>query len=284
MNRRDFLKAVSIGMTSLAMPGCANNLQLGGKTANAKKPNIVFIGTKTVELNNDKNINIVTKLDSIFPTLVTGIVLLFIIELIILIIFKRISLNTFLKLLAIALVFLSLFQPWWTLNAYSNNPVAKKSSEMFIVPQTMIEGITYNDKTYLELATLPELFTDFVGTLLVIIYTGIFLISVSFIPNILLKRRFFIVLISASILFLTLVALAFSFGMSKICEISLGSLNGAATLDVILPNGETVCMESTWGLGNGFYLCIFSALILIATGIIDFLKKRKWPKRFFTKK
>jgi hypothetical protein len=81
-----------------------------------------------------------------------------------------------------------------------------------------------------------------------------------------------------------MVSLAFSFGMSKITEISLGSLNGEATLGIIFPNDEIVYMSSTWGLGTGFYLCIFSALILIATGIVDFLTKKKWPKMFFSKK
>jgi hypothetical protein len=123
-----------------------------------------------------------------------------------------------------------------------------------------------------------------VGTLLFIIYVGIILLSLSFIPNILLKRRFFIVLISASIIFLTLVAFAFSFGMSKICEISLGSLNGSGTIDVILPNGESVFMSSTWGLDIGFYLCIFSSIILIATGFIDLIRNKNLLQRFKKKK
>ena len=243
-----------------------------------------LVGTKTVELTNNKNINIVTKLESILPALATGVVLVFLIEIFVLFLFKRLSMNTFLKILAIALIFLSLFQPWWALNGHSDTPTAEKSSEMFIFPQAMIESITYKDKTYLELATLPEMFTNFLCTLLIIVYSGIILLGLSFIPNILLKRRYFIVLISASTLFLILVALAFSFGMSKITEISLGGLNGEATLNVVLPPGETVQMSSTWGLGTGFYLCIFSALILIATGVIDFLRKKKWPKILFTKK
>jgi hypothetical protein len=76
-----------------------------------------------------------------------------------------------------------------------------------------------------------------------------------------------------------LVALAFLFGMSKITEISLGSLNGQGSLDVILPDGETTRMDAYWGLGYGFYLCIFSSIILIATGVIDFLRKRIFSKK-----
>jgi len=42
-----------------------------------------------------------------------------------------------------------------------------------------------------------------------------------------------------------------------------------------MPNGETVYMQSSWGLGNGFYLCVISALILIGAGIIDYIRKRR---------
>ncbi|MCK4364672.1 MAG: carboxypeptidase regulatory-like domain-containing protein [Thermoplasmatales archaeon] len=242
-----------------------------------------IVGIKNVELTNDKNVNIVTNLKSIMPTLVTWVILIFIIEIIVIFLFRRFTLNTFLKLLAIALVVLSLFQPWWALNSQSDDPIAEKSSEMFILPQTMMESVTYNGKTERELATLPEMFTDFVETLLFIIYTGIFLMCFSFIPNLLLKRRYFIVLISASTVFLILVSLAFSIGMSKIAELSLGSLNGEGSLGVMLNNGDTVFMESTWGLSTGFYLCIFSAGLLIATGFIDLLRKKKWPGFLFKK-
>jgi hypothetical protein len=242
-----------------------------------------LIGSETVELTNDKNVKIITKIEPILPVLITGIVIVLIIELIVLLFFKRVSLNTFLKLLAMTLVILSLFQPWWALTATNNNIQVEKNSEMFINPQTMVETITYKDKEYVELSTLPEMFTDFLGTLLLIIYIGIFLLGASFITNILLKKRFFIVLISASIIFMILVALAFSFGMSKITELSLGNLNGEGTINVLIPNGETVNMHSSWGLGIGFYLCVLSALILIAAGVIDFLRRKQWFTKFIKK-
>jgi hypothetical protein len=105
----------------------------------------------------------------------------------------------------------------------------------------------------------------------------------SFIPNVLLKRRFFIILITASIVFMVLVALAFSIGMSLITELTLGSLFGNGPIEVILPNGETINMQANWGLGAGFYLCVFSALILIAAGIFDYLQRRQWFNRFKNK-
>jgi hypothetical protein len=237
------------------------------------------VGLKTIELTNDKKIIIVTEVESVIPTLVIGIALVLIIEIFIVFLIKRITLNTFLKLLALALVIISLFQPWWILNGNSDSLNVEKTSEMFIIPQTMIESVSFEDTKYSELATVPEFFLDFVGILLFIIYSGIGLLILSFIPNILLKRRFFIFLITGSTLFLILVILAFSFGMLKLTELSLGSLYGEAIIEVSLPNGESIYMESSWGLSNGFYLCTFSAVILILTGAIDFIRKKEWPKR-----
>ena len=71
--------------------------------------------------------------------------------------------------------------------------------------------------------------------------------------------------------------------MSKIAELSVGSLNGEGPLEVILNGGDTVLMKSIWGLSTGFYLCIFSAGLLIATGFIDLLRKKKWPGFLFKK-
>jgi len=243
-----------------------------------------LIGSKIVQMTSDKEINIITKVKPLLPILVTGIMLLFISEIVVLFLFKKFSLNTFLKLLALALVFLAIFQPWWTLNGYSETPSAEKNTEMYIVSGTMIEKIIYQDETHLELATLPEMFTDFLGILLIIIYSGIILLSISFIPNILLRRRYFLVLISASVLFLLLVSIAFSLGMAKITELSLGSLNGEAIIYVILPNGETTSMISNWGLGLGFYLCILSSVVLIIAGVVDYLSKKKWSKKFLKNK
>jgi len=233
-----------------------------------------LIGIKSLEFTNDKNINIVTDLKPILPIIVTAFTIIFIIEILVLYVFRKFSLNTFLKLFALSLVIISIFQPWWTLSAISKDSTATKTTDMFIVPQTMIESITYQGQTYREIATLPEMFTNFVGILLIVIISGIILLCCSFIPNIVLKRRFFFALIFISILFVLIVTLAFSFGMSKITEISLGSLIGEATLNVPLPNGENVYMQSSWGLGIGFYLSVISAIILISAGIIDFFKKR----------
>ena len=62
--------------------------------------------------------------------------------------------------------------------------------------------------------------------------------------------------------------------MSIIADLSLGSLQGEGMLDITLPNGNNVNMNGIWGLGMGFYLCIMSAFLLIATGLLDYLGRK----------
>jgi hypothetical protein len=249
----------------------------GKYTVNVYKEN-QLIGSKTVNLVNDKNINIVTVIFSNITLLLT-IFSFFIIGLsIFLMIFKKISKNSFFKIIAIGLIIFSIFQPWWVLNSSNEENFIEKSSSMYIFSNSMIDEIVYNKEIYLDLATIPEEFTEFLVVLLIILFSGIFLISISFMPNILLRRRFSLILVFSSILFIILVNAAFTYGMIKITEFSLGSLQGSGILDIILPNGEKIYMDSSWGLGIGFYICILSSCILIFTGLFDFLNRKKLIK------
>jgi len=242
-----------------------------------------LIALKHIQINGDKTVKIATIIVPSLPKISTILILIFIVEILVLLLIKKISLNTFLKMIAMSIILISLFQPWWVLTASSDTDLASKTSEMFIFPQTMIDTTVYRSVPYLDIATIPELFTNFLGILLIIVCSGFVLLGISFIPNIVLKRRFSPALIFLSILFLTLVAIAFIFGMSLLCEISLGSLIGEGLLDVTLPNYETTYMSAQWGLGIGFYLCVISALVALTSGVIDLLPKKHWPKTLLKK-
>jgi len=241
------------------------------------------IALKNVLLTNDKDIKVVTNIDPIIPTIINILVNIFLIEMAIIFLLKKISLNSFLKILAMAFILLSIFQPWWGLNASNGEMDITKTSDVYILPQVMIEKITFNNQDFFELATIPEVFTNFLGLLLFIVGSGFVLIGLSFIPNILLKKRYSIILIVSSALFLILIAVAFILGMSKITELTLGSLQGQGPLTVDLPDKSTVSLYASWGLGSGFYLCIFAALMGFADGIIDLSRKRKWFKAIIKK-
>jgi len=239
--------------------------------------NDALIGIKNVEFLSSRDVKVVTTTESIIPTLFTTLAFLFIIEIIVLFLFKKISLNTFLKLLSMSLIIISIFYPWWSLDATSSSLDASKHIDMFIMPGgSMIETFDYQDSLYLNMATIPEVFTNFIGVLLFIVLSGFVLIGASFIPNILLKKRHYKVLISASIFFLILVAAAYLFGMMKLTELSLGTLQGQGILEVVLPDKNITYMDSSWGLSTGFYLVVLASLTALFAGLIDYLREKKW--------
>jgi hypothetical protein len=241
-----------------------------------------FIGEKEFKINADKNENIVTEIESKIPALVIGLSIIFIIEILVVFIIKKISLNTFLKLLAMALILISIFLPWWSLWASSSDPISEKTSNLYIYPQTIIETVEYEGETYREIATIPDLFSDFLSILFTIIISGLLLISFSFIPNLFYKKRFYKILISASILFVFLVGFAFYLGLSKVTEFSLGSFSDTGVIRVNIPPDSNVLMNAEWGLGVGFYLFIIASTILVSTGFIDYIRKKDLL-RFFRK-
>ncbi len=235
----------------------------------------ITIGFKNIFLSNDKKINIVTGVTPIIPNIIYILVIICIIQIIVLLFFKRISLNSFLKLLTMNLILLSIILPWWTLNASNVEANAFKTIEMFLTPGSMIEKVSYKDLPYLDLAVLPEMFTNFLVILQFILLSGFILIGISFIPNIFYKKRLTLVLIIASVLFLVLFVSAYLLGMSKITELSLGSLQGEGILEVLLPSKETVYMNATWGVAIGFYLSIIAAFTVLIGGLIDYISKKK---------
>jgi hypothetical protein len=235
-----------------------------------------IIGSKSIDILNNKNIKIVTTNPSIISVFVSIISISIIAFFIVLFIYRRISINTFLKIISISLILFSLFQPWWMLNSTNEDLNIEKTSSMYIFSYSMIDKIIYNDEIYLDLATIPEEFTEFLVVLIIILYSGLILMSMSFLPNIFLRRRFSLILVFSSILFIILVNAAFTYGMLRLSELSLGSLQGNGILDLVLPNNQKVYMNSTWGLGFGFYICIISSIILIIAGFIDFLRRKEF--------
>jgi len=244
---------------------------------------VVLVGTKTITLTSDMKTNVVTKTEPLLPLIVMVLLVVFIVEIIAVFLLKRISVNTFLKVIAITLILLSLFQPWWALEGSNTTSEITKQSEMYLFPQTMIERTTYEETTSLDIATIPEIFTHFLETLVVVVCSGALLLGLSFIPNFLFKKRFSLVLIVASVLFVIIVVTAFCLGMSTLTELSLGSLQGEGVLDVSLPTGSIVAVSASWGLGVGLYLCVIAAIVAMVSGILDLLKKDSWPKALLKK-
>lgn len=239
-----------------------------------------LIGSTLIDLTSDRTIKIVTSTSSLIYNNIIISSIIIILSISILLYFHRISFNSFMKILTIVIVLLSIVFPWWNLYASTGNHEIWKTSYMYLYPQNMIEHLVVNEEQYFSCATIPEVFTDFLRTLLLVITVGLMLMGISFIPNIALKKRYALLLVIISVIFVIIVAAAFLVGMSRLTELSLGSLQGTGDLEISMIHGDTVNMKAEWGLGLGFYLIIFAAIVSITAGIIDFLRSKGFLKGF----
>jgi len=235
----------------------------------------VLIGSKSSQVTHDTVISIVTIRGSFIQTVFVFSALILLVSACFLFLKKRITFNVALKLIVLGLVFFSLVQPWWSFSGISEDESFEKTSEMYLFPQIMIEEYHDDSTLKLSISTIPEIFLDFLFYLTVVIGFGMILMFISFIPNIILKRRFAFLLAFISIVFVLIVALSFYVGMSSITELSLGSLQGNGMIDVTMPSGERIYMKSLWGLGTGFYTIIIAASISISAAIYDIFKSKR---------
>ena len=219
-----------------------------------------FVGSKDVELTNDKNVKLVTTVQSITPTLIVGSALVFIGILVVLTLMKRLDVASFLKLLAIVFIVIALVQPWWCFFGLSSSPIAERNTEIFVVPQVMIESTSYQGETMFDVAEMPELFVDLLGKIVFVAYAACIMLGVSFLSKKLGKKNYSLFLDVIGIILLIVIISMFYVATSKICEASIGEVQGEDMIGVSL-GSETVSMQSSWGFTTGFYLVIVSAVL-----------------------
>ncbi|RLF35956.1 MAG: hypothetical protein DRN08_02210, partial [Thermoplasmata archaeon] len=233
-----------------------------------------LVGLQNVELTSDRNIKIVTTLQPMLPTLITEAILIFTGIVLVLTLFKKISLCNLLRLIAIAFLIISLLQPWWQLTSIdqNHNTDVERNIKVFILPAAMIETTIYNHIAYLNIASMPQVFVEMLNTIPITTLIASILISISLIPHLSVRGRGLshLLLITAIVLILFMTIL-FYIGMSKLCEVSVGGLYGSNMLDVVV-NDETLSLPSNWGLSNGFYIYIVSLLPLILSIVLNLRK------------
>ncbi len=227
-----------------------------------------LVGIKEVELTNNRNIKLVTTLSSIYPTIILGSTIGFIVIIGVLIFMKILSLYSLLKFLTIAFLIIAMIQPWWGLSGSSTFPLAERTAQIFINPQVMIESTTYKEITTFDIAEMPELFIDFLGNIVIIVYIISLLITVSFISSKFGKRKYSFSLNSLSLILIIAIISLFFFGTSKLTEASIGSVQGDGIISISLD--ETILMQSSWGFSSGFYLVIAAVILTILSLIIEF--------------
>lgn len=235
-----------------------------------------LIGTKEITLTNSRHLTFVTSLSSSLSVIITIVSLLFLGAVLVLMLIKKFSISSFLKCLTIVLLVLALFQPWWGFSGSSTAPIAQRNTALYVSPGVMIESTTYNGSTSLNLAELPDVFISFLGLIVPVIVLTCGVLGASVILKKLKKRNYSLLLSLASLVFFVILLSAFFIGTQKLCETSIGPVQGQGMITVTI-QGTEIPMQSSWGFSLGYYFIIFAVVLTIFAVILDF-------RRIFRKK
>lgn len=233
-----------------------------------------LIGEKKVEITGDKTTDVVTTKNPIFPLIVIGVAISIMIITALFTLFKKIHVGTFIKSIAILLAIMAIILPWWGLSGSATHSSIETSTKAFLIPPTMVTMTSSSTATDAELAVVPELFTQVMGLIPVLIAIGCLLIFMSMPLKKLNKKKISnLLLFLAVALMITGIAI-FSFGMSELAKAGLGSFQGKENLSISIPGTmDYTTVPCSWGPSIGFYLCIVSIVAVLTVGILDILRK-----------
>jgi len=188
--------------------------------------------------------------------------------LVILTVMKKFSLSSLLKSLAILLVILSFFQPWWLFNGSSPTLPAEKTTALYVNPGIMIETKTYYGEVSLNLAEMPDIFLLFLGAIIPLASLVCICIGIGIILKRTKRKKFAFPLSIVGVILLGILLTAFWFGTTRLIDASLGSVQGHDSLLVSM-GAEEVMMQASWGFSAGFYLVCLAAGIAVIAALLD---------------
>jgi len=170
-------------------------------------------------------------------------------------------------MLSVSLATISIMFPWWILQGASST--VETSTNMFFIPVELVTITTSTGIIGGELAYLPDIFVYAIFLITVLTAIGCFLILGSIIIKKFNIKLSYLSIVLALILFIGSI-LIFSYAMSQLAEVGIGSFMGEGDIDVKIPGEDTVStILCSWGPTTGFFLFSFSIIsLLITLGII----------------
>ncbi|MBN2600277.1 MAG: hypothetical protein JXA75_07030, partial [Candidatus Thermoplasmatota archaeon] len=233
-----------------------------------------LIGEKDIELTNNRRVTFVTTLVSSLPTIFSifwiGVFGFFLV----LTIIKKFSISSLLKCLAILLILLSFFQPWWQFYGSSISPLAEMNTAMYVNPGVMIRTTIYEGKTSLNIAEMPDIFLMFLSAIIPLAILACLSLVVGIAFKKIKKQQYAFLLYISGVILLCVLLPSFYFGTLKLTEASIGSIQGQDAITISIAS-EEILMQSSWGLSYGFYFVLIATIIAVSVLIYDIRTKLK---------
>lgn len=227
-------------------------------------------GSRKINVLGERSFDLITSNEPLFPYIVTLLVIIFTL---IGLYFSYVKKNglLFLKIISVSIATISIIFPWWILHGTSSN--VETTTNMFLIPTELVTMTTTTGVIGGELAYLPDIFLYAILSITALTAIGCFLILLSIIIkkyNIKLNN---LSLVLALILFISSI-LIFSYAMSQLAEIGIGSFIGEGDIDIKIPGEDTIStILCSWGPTIGFFLFSLSIISLLFTIGITLRKK-----------
>ena len=148
--------------------------------------------------------------------------------------------------------------PWWSLAGISTFPSAERKTTMYLHPAVMIESTTYDSATSLDIAEMPDIYLDVLDTIVVASYAASVFLGLALVFLFFKKNNYALLVGIVGVLILISIVSLYFIGTVKLCEASIGDVQGTGTIQIELDN--SIPMQAHWGFDIGFYLSLAAAL------------------------
>lgn len=229
-----------------------------------------LIAERNIDITSGNSMTIATIQEPWYPYIIIGIMILTIIGAAY-INYNRKDIRTFVKILAIALAIMAIVSPWWVIYGCTTSTQVETSSSLYLVPLEFVTITSTTDIVAGEVSSLEKTFEFVMSLLPILIVIG----CISIILNMFFKKSnkkiFSKIFLLVGLLLLLVSILIFSIGMSQFAEFGVGSFIGRGDIGLNIP-GEGIyeIVPCSWGPNIGFYLLLFSLIILIIITLLSF--------------
>ncbi len=227
-----------------------------------------LVAKQDVSLKSKRTIEVVSTVDSLLHLLVTVFGFIVAIGGVLYFGWKR-DYKTALKVLIVGLLIVSLVSSWWMVSGQENG--VSTETKTLLIPSKIVTVTEASEGIGGEVSMVPEEVTMVLNLVFMLVVGAIIVVLVTiFTQNRFKKTNIMLSIVGLVLLFVAV--FVFHFGISQLAEVSVGDFMGSGDLDVSIPGGETLSVDSSWGPGLGFIFGVISLAILVFTCVFERLK------------
>ena len=232
---------------------------------------------RDINIFNDRDLQLVANEEPIYPTIIMFLCIIFIGACFVLYLQKKVSVYSLAIFIIVGLCFMSLVQPWWSINGSSESITYK--TDVFLIPSIQVNMVESDDVLAGEISYFP----DIVNLALFVTIISLVIGSMLLIINLVLSKydimRISKISFGLGVFFIIGSSVVFYILTSVLSKIGVGSFIGEGVLNVsIIGQGSQVDIGCSWGPNLGFYIALICSFILILISIFklkDYIKSSK---------